>query len=185
MWKDTLCHGMYIQSFEVRCREVFFKLLSKVEEGEETVRDQDVLKRKGIQQKDVSRYLINSCYFMTLITLMFAHDSRAHTSFFTVLGCVIHFLELFILLTIILPGRGKTKQKKLLRFSFSRLPRSRWAAARVRMPSASLLVLRYDICIGLRYWTGLHEEPLFCRSTFTAIFNSAESKVLTQHRAVS
>ena len=85
---------MYIQSLEVRGREVFLELLPKVKEGVETVGDQDVLKRKGNEQKDVSKYLISSCHFITLITLLFAYAARAHTSFFIALGCVINHLDM-------------------------------------------------------------------------------------------
>lgn len=55
MWKDTFSHGVHMQSLEVRRRKVAFELFSKIEEGVEALRDQDVLRRDEIKQKDVNK----------------------------------------------------------------------------------------------------------------------------------
>lgn len=60
---------MYIQSLEVRCREVLLELFPQVYEGVETVGDQDVLERRENKQKDVNMWPIRSCHFIAVILL--------------------------------------------------------------------------------------------------------------------
>jgi len=52
--KDTLCHGVYIQSLEVRCGEVLLELFPKVKERVEIVWDQDVLEGEEVKRTDVN-----------------------------------------------------------------------------------------------------------------------------------
>lgn len=70
---------MHIQSLEVRVGKVVLELLPKVEEGVETVGDQDVLQEEQTKRKDVNRRLFSSCCFITFCHTRVCSGKQEHS----------------------------------------------------------------------------------------------------------